>query len=641
MAAQKKSVDEIWKELNARTSTRSSSTGFSGVPGVATKTRILPTKTPAQPPAAPPADVQHQIDVTKRNVNYDYSKAGVTSEDIQSYLSTIQRTVNCLSDPDRSTRRQAAQTLNARLFKGDASNPKPSPQLLQGLICGPLLHPLITLLSDHVEACRSSSLTTFTQAAESAPDISDACSRLFPGLAQRMGDLPVAEPSEECRLQVVQLVAALVQHLPAAALAAYRDDLSAIMCRAFEDGYHEIKKQGCTILQQACGKLPAAGLEPQADKLLAALLPNLSHAHSKVRTAVLQALEALVAAGIPAGSMQQAVAPALKPLAVDRAPGVRETLFSTVATWLGHAGRAAAGASHKVDPSVAETYAPCLLPLLLLGTSDEQASTAAAAWQLVHSVGAALASTATTSSSTAAMDTEPSAAPAASSSGSELPASSRALVQRLLPQLLPPAIKELTEWTVALRSSAARTLHHMLLLAGQGSTGHLPALLPALCSAIGDEDVEVARRIMGCVQVLGAELQVRGGGGQRAVPFEAAPVARCCSPDACCFHCTASPCACVCAAPASVHCARLQASVLHSMSASAHSTSSATLPSLPSPCLLSTLPCRLSAGCPCCWTTWPTAGCQLRSAPTRWWCCQACCTPAARQASSCQTTWCR
>lgn len=58
-------------------------------------------------------------------------------------------------------------------------------------------------------------------------------------------------------------------------------------------------------------------------------------------------------------------------------------------------------------------------------------------------------------------------------------------------QLLPPLIKELNEWTVAQRECAARSLLTTLVLAGEGATSHLDALVPALCAAIGDESTEV------------------------------------------------------------------------------------------------------------------------------------------------------
>lgn len=50
--------------------------------------------------------------------------------------------------------RQAASSLQTKLVRGDASAPKASPQMLQALVCGPLLVPLVGMLGDTVEKCR-------------------------------------------------------------------------------------------------------------------------------------------------------------------------------------------------------------------------------------------------------------------------------------------------------------------------------------------------------------------------------------------------------------------------------------------------------------------------------------------------------
>jgi len=50
--------------------------------------------------------------------------------------------------------RQAATSLQAKLVRGDAATPAASPQMLQVLVCGPLLGPLVAMLGDSVEKCR-------------------------------------------------------------------------------------------------------------------------------------------------------------------------------------------------------------------------------------------------------------------------------------------------------------------------------------------------------------------------------------------------------------------------------------------------------------------------------------------------------
>ncbi len=203
--SQKKSVDEIWKELNARPAPRPRANGLGGaaaagnglgaaagatgtaasgaaaaaagsihIPGLGTVVRrVPPPAKPAVPLAAPDAAMEdvpilrggpeQQLPIggagTHRHasaaaVAYDLSQLGLTSDEVSSYQASIQRLVNCLSDPDRATRRQAATTLQGKLVRGEGGTPAAGPAMLQALACGSLLGPLLGMLSDVVEKCR-------------------------------------------------------------------------------------------------------------------------------------------------------------------------------------------------------------------------------------------------------------------------------------------------------------------------------------------------------------------------------------------------------------------------------------------------------------------------------------------------------
>lgn len=374
--------------------------------------------------------------------------------------------------------------------------------------------------------------------------------------------LALQETSEEIRLQIVQFVALAVSKMDSALTARYSDELSAILCRSLEDGFHDIKKAACGCLVALAPVAGAPVLERHAEPLLTALVANLGHAHSRVRLASVQALDALVAAGVPGRLIESLVAPGVKAMPADRAPNVREAFFRAVAHWLGFAAGAGSGAAGQGEAAAAGSgagapasaaHAAVLLPLLLLGVTDGQASIAAEALQLVQGVGdaycsssgsgggsgkgadgdAAEASAAVSkmeidssaggdaemadASSSGAGCSEADAAAAAAAVAATLgapytgrpTAGCRRMAQRLLPQLLPPAIKDLTEWTAALRSAAARSLHTTLVLSEGSATNHLPALLPALCAAVGDEDADIARTIVSCVHVIGSFVPAR------------------------------------------------------------------------------------------------------------------------------------
>jgi dynein assembly factor 5 len=222
-------------------------------------------------------------------------------------------------------------------------------------------------------------------------------------------------------------------------------------------------------------------------------------------------------------------------------------LFVAVASWLGYnaGGIAESSPTAVVLLQLSRSTAASLLPLLLVGVSDPQPSLATLTLQLVEGVGRAwsggsdagaksgaegVVETSMASSPQAMEGVEQSgagqaegdeasaerAAEAAVSACQYGPpysgrpaAGARRMVNDLLPLLLSPLLQEVGEWTVGQRACAARQLQTVLVLAERGVEPLLPRLLPALCSAIGDEDVEVAGRIIAAVHVVGAHVEPR------------------------------------------------------------------------------------------------------------------------------------
>lgn len=152
------------------------------------------------------------------------------------------------------------------------------------------------------------------------------------------------------------------------------------------------------IVGAGANALPAGLLQP----LVAALCHSLAHQHSRVRLAALQALHALVQRGMPVAMMQDGVLPAVRPLAHDHAPAIRAALFTFVAEWGGSTlaagggdGGAAAGGSAGDDEGRAanqcRTFLPLLLPLLLLGLTDEVEAIRSDTFAQLEAIGAVLA----------------------------------------------------------------------------------------------------------------------------------------------------------------------------------------------------------------------------------------------------------
>ncbi len=226
------------------------------------------------------------------------------------------------------------------------------------------------------------------------------------------------------------------------------------------------------------------------------MLANLSHAHSRVRQACLEALDALATHGaLPAGTLHEVLAPGLRAVAYDRAPAVREALFAALARWLGAApppAAAAEGGAAVPAPAyhLGERDVTALLPILLVGVSDPQPHVAAQVLAQVERVGDAWLARGAAGEPSAAMQVDGPAL-AADASGSGQPGGdeasrkqrmvaachlgppyagrpgegARRMARALLPTLLPPVVADLTAWTAPQRAAAVRSLLTLLVLA--------------------------------------------------------------------------------------------------------------------------------------------------------------------------------
>jgi hypothetical protein len=59
-------------------------------------------------------------------------------------------------------------------------------------------------------------------------------------------------------------------------------------------------------------------------------------------------------------------------------------------------------------------------------------------------------------------------------------------------------------FAVSTRLGGARLLHTALAHAGVAVEDHVDVLIPAFCSSVGDEDADVAHKVVSCIHVLGA-----------------------------------------------------------------------------------------------------------------------------------------
>lgn len=113
--------------------------------------------------------------------------------------------------------------------------------MLQDVFAGTLAVALAHMLEDSSEKCRELSCELFSQAIAVMPRPDVLLPVLVPVLSQRLGSVAGQEPSEEVRLRLVRLLAALTSsshntledHLPS---------MTRLLCAALDDRFPDIKK---------------------------------------------------------------------------------------------------------------------------------------------------------------------------------------------------------------------------------------------------------------------------------------------------------------------------------------------------------------------------------------------------------------
>jgi dynein assembly factor 5 len=452
-----------------------------------------------------------------------------------------QRNINCLTDPNRSTRRRALGKF-VKEFQSPPTTKNQQRDVHASFFIQSLQAPLLTCLSDEVEKCRELSgtlLTHFVNHVLTDAADSDAMLTLFslllPILQNRIGSVPFAEPTEEIRFMLIELLGTMLAHPTVSdspKLIEQGPDVLAVYARALQDSFPDVKKASA-IGVSLLSKVAPSNLHSNMEKCIIALIENLGHQHSRVRCLTLQAMASLLPAGAEGLErlMNDKVLTALRSVSADRSGSVRKVVVTTASTLC-------------TDLPMAERFHADLLPLVLGGIADDADDVKEHAARTMCSLGSTVAET-TSSNATISMATDEmkqsEAKQAAASekqvstnkqeatktdAGEEDPAEAarlaalvptlgapfdkviphpkaKKMVQHLLPQLLPPVLRELKEWTVARRSHAAGVLSAILVFAEGHAVAFIPEILAALGNACRDDEVTVAGRAFSCAELLG------------------------------------------------------------------------------------------------------------------------------------------
>ena len=196
----------------------------------------------------------------------------------------MSRNVNCLLEENRATRKRALEGIIKETVR---RKPKLDGDILQGVL-REILKPCMKIVSDPVEKCRELSVQFVSESIVSVSDASEFLPYIIPVFVQRLGQQEIVEQSEEIRLNAVVLLTQLID-LTRKKMGAYVDDMVKILQRTVVDPYPEVKKESCKCAAHLAKAVPEA-FHMQSESLIKPLLMTITHQHSRVRVAAIEAI---------------------------------------------------------------------------------------------------------------------------------------------------------------------------------------------------------------------------------------------------------------------------------------------------------------------------------------------------------------
>eukprot|EP00927_Polykrikos_kofoidii_P048306 TRINITY_DN42531_c0_g1_i1.p1 TRINITY_DN42531_c0_g1~~TRINITY_DN42531_c0_g1_i1.p1 ORF type:complete len:980 (-),score=178.02 TRINITY_DN42531_c0_g1_i1:255-2915(-) len=380
---------------------------------------------------------------------------------------------------------------------------------------------------------------------------------LLAALLGRLRILPFPESSEELRLEALRLLSHLFD-ISQQRLSPFASDILDTLSKALTDTCPDAKKECCEIVKKVSQHFDAERVSHAGGPVVGSLLDNLRHQQWKVRRATLDALGALLGHEATMLEHMEDVLPHLGALLGDRTPGVRQSLAAVLEKWLliGLSFKPPLITTFEDDPGpvgFAKLEHRIVLLLLSVAADEDVETVAPLALAGIEVVAVqkheALKLQAEKSREKAKKMAEAAAArPKAAAGYGETPAlpelvmppglpdpelapefdysvardllpapfaaghmpavMTTSYVVLHLPTLLPQVLANLTQWTIDIRSSAARLLRVILVLANQQVAPFVEQILVHLYKAAADDEPAVARTVLQCASMVGTFLDM-------------------------------------------------------------------------------------------------------------------------------------
>ncbi|XP_039767023.1 dynein assembly factor 5, axonemal isoform X1 [Ornithorhynchus anatinus] len=398
----------------------------------------------------------------------------------------LSRLLPLLEQEGKAARARALEELRREL----EDRPPPPRRAFQALFSGPLLDRLLLRLADPADGCRALAARLLRLGVLRAARPHRLLPRLLPALAGRLrggggpGPGP-AEPCEELRLDLVRLLGLLARRC-GPRLRPYLDDVLAALARSLGDPFPDVRRESCAGAE-ACARALPDDFHMHSETLIIPLMQTISHQHSKVRVAVIEATGTVIQFG-NGKSVDDVLAHFAQRL-FDDVPQVRKAVTSVVGNWL-------------LDLRDRYSYFHKLIPLLLSSFNDEIPEIKQLAFDLWEKIGLQWQK----ENEDDLKDKLDFAAPPPSHypEGVIRPGlGCRELVFRNLSKILPAICHDITDWLAGTRVKAAQLLTVLLLHAEDHITQHLEIVLRTLYRACSDEEKVVVSSCAKSAELIG------------------------------------------------------------------------------------------------------------------------------------------
>lgn len=405
----------------------------------------------------------------------------LTTEDIRR---GIQRLVNCLSDPSKIVRKRGLIDI-----KNETISRKLGGTILQD-IATDVLKPVLKCFSDPSEVNRDLSVKFAIEYFSVIPQPEATLPYILPCLVQRLGQEEILEPSEELRHSIVEDLLSLTVELCGKKVAAFLDEMIQILKRTIADPFGEVKKASCKVASALARSIPEY-FHMQGESLIAPLMQSITHQHSKVRVAVVEATADVIQFGN--GKNVDDVIPHLAQRLFDQSPAVRKSVIKLIGRWL-------------LELPDRYSFFYKFIPLILTGFDDEMPDIQEEAKSLWHQAGL-LYQQENENDLKDKLDFEAPIPPLYPKDTPRPCVGCRELVQRNLSKLMSGIYRDLGDWVVDTRIKTSQLLYVLLLHAEDYTTQHMQPLIQSLLRACSDDNKEVFKNALRCAELIGAFVQ--------------------------------------------------------------------------------------------------------------------------------------